>query len=180
MMNWKFLLVFLFAFSSVHAQYVPEDEQVSSENTSARSDWKEKFFTGGGVGLQFGTITLLQASPILGYRVNKYLNIGIGGSYQYFKNNIYQYSTSIYGYNAFSQFHLGKGIVLHGEYNHINYKPYLNNERLGVDALLLGAGYNQALVGRSGLFILALWNVITTPLYPYQNPIIRGGIQVGL
>lgn len=170
------VLGFFILTSSLHAQYVPEDEETQEPRSN---DWKQKFFTGGGFGLQFGNITLLQASPILGYRATDRINLGVGGSYQYFRDNIFQYTANIYGYNAFTQFNLVQGIFLHSEFNRITYMPYLNTSRVGVNALLLGAGYSTAPTGGTGLFFLVLWNALTSDLYPYQNPIIRGGIQVG-
>lgn len=170
------VLGFFILMSSLQAQYVPEDEE--PEKTS-NSQWREKFFTGGGFGLQFGNVTLIQASPILGYRATERLNVGIGGSYQYYRDNIFQYTTNIYGYNAFTQFNLVQGIFLHSEFNRIMYVPYLNTSSVGVNALLLGAGYSTSPTGGTGLYFLVLWNALTSPLYPYQNPIIRGGIQVG-
>ncbi len=39
---------------------------------------KDKLFAGGSLGLSFGSYTLINLSPQIGYRFNKYLSSGVG------------------------------------------------------------------------------------------------------
>lgn len=174
-----FTALFLFiTILSLQAQYV--EEEASDARQDSANAFQNRFFTGGGFGFQFGTVTLFQVSPMLGYRVTPRLNAGAGLSYLYYRDQIARYSSSIYGYSLFSQFHVVQGIFLHSEFNRINYTPYSTQSPLGVNAFLVGAGYNTAMAtGRSGFYLMLLWNVLTSPYYPYQNPILRGGLQFG-
>jgi len=49
-----------------------------------------------------------------------------------------------------------------------------------VPGLLLGGGYSQSIGGRSGLYIMLLYDVLESTHTPYSNPVIRLGFHVGL
>lgn len=163
---------------SLQAQYVEEDELDSKQDSS--KPFKDRFFTGGGFGFQFGTVSLFQVAPMVGYRVTPRLNAGLGLSYLYYRDQITRYSSSIYGYSAFTQFHIVQGVFLHSEFNRITYTPYSTQDPLGVNALLVGAGYNSAMAGgRSGFYLTLLWNVSESRIIPIKTLFCVGGIQFG-
>lgn len=162
-----------------------------SSTLSAQQNYSEnngkRLFTGGGFGLQFGTETIIDVSPIIGYKVTDRFHIGLGGKYQYYryKNRIYDFSTSIYGGSAFSRFYLFEDIFAHGEYEVLSYDAslvyYLNpndNSRILVESILLGGGYRQRITTNSSFIFLLLWNFNETEYTLYNNPIIRIGINV--
>ncbi|HUR11554.1 MAG TPA: hypothetical protein VM012_09305, partial [Flavitalea sp.] len=71
--------------------------QAQDEEQKAGGFDKSKLFFGGNFGLSFGTFTLINVSPQVGYRFNKTLAAGAGINFQYssFKN---RYTNPIYDY----------------------------------------------------------------------------------
>ncbi len=169
--------MFLFcipSFAQQNDDYYQTDEENQKEST-----WQDKFYTGGGLGLQFGTITMINISPILGYRLTPKVNVGVGVSYTYYRDNFVNYETNIIGYSAFTQYRIYQGLFFHGEFNRINYSLPPFGEKIGVNAFLVGGGYIIPTGGNSRFMLMGLWNVLPNTLYPYQNPIIRAGVNVG-
>ena len=70
------MLVFVLCFSqqSYAQKYVDEE-----------SSFFDRLYFGGNFGLQFGSFTHIEASPVVGYMVNQDLSFGTGAIYQYFR-----------------------------------------------------------------------------------------------
>lgn len=142
---------------------------------------KNRFYTGGGFGLQFGDVTIVNPSPLIGYKVNEKVNTGLVVNYLYLRDNINTYTTNIYGGSAFLNYAILPPGYLILEYNAVNVPTFgISNDRKWLSGLLFGAGYRQMVGSFSFLNLEVLWNVIENPLYPRSNPIIRGGIGIGL
>jgi len=133
------LLIFIFCrIADTYGQDFEEGQKPS---------FGERLYFGGNFWLQFGNITFIDISPIVGYRVTDRFSSGIGFIYQYYKETIYyQYSTSsqlhkyvyrsnIYGGKVFSQYKLIKSInefipidigavLAHAEHNVLNVDYY--------------------------------------------------------
>lgn len=60
---------------------------------------KDKLFIGGNFGLSFGDYTLINVSPQLGYRFNKWLAAGAGPNFIY-SSTLYRYEPSIDNYRT--------------------------------------------------------------------------------
>jgi len=69
---------------------------------------RERLFYGGSLGLQFGTYTDIDISPVVGLWLLPRLNIAAGPKYRYLK--YYEERASIYGARAYSQFFVIKDI----------------------------------------------------------------------
>lgn len=173
------LLVFIICFGQGLAQ-VGELESNAS--------WKDRVFVGGGLGLQFGDITNIQVSPIVGYRINEKLSAGIGITYIYFKDNrdnTPDFETDIYGGSVFVRRNLNEQFFLQAEYESLNLEFFNFNDgsvtREWVPGLLLGGGYFMPLGRHAGFSATALYNVIHDDLKsPYNSPLIlRIGFTVG-
>jgi len=162
-------------------------------NSSAREDeveYKHTWVTGGGIGLQFGQVTMVDISPQVGYFVNEYLLVGLGLTYQYASDRTYanySFTTNVYGGSLFARFYMPfyKSIFLHGQYEYLLYNtnvfsPNLDYEWINVQNVLVGAGFRQHIGGRSGINIMVLWNLNQTDYTLYQNPIIRIGFDIGI
>jgi len=159
-----------------------------TDNTEGLS-FKERLFTGGNFGLQFGTITNIEISPILGYRVTENFVFGIGATYICYSNSIYtpKYSTDIYGGRLFSRYYFFEKIFAHAELETLNYEAvsifHSNNytlNRVWSNGVLLGGGYRQMLGEFSSIHLTILWNFNEDIYSPYTNPIIRVGFDIGL
>ena len=138
-------------------------------------DWKQ-FRVGGNFGMQFGNVTYVDISPTFGYFViPEKLQVGIGTKFIYYNQrggsyldpnsgivyNLPDYKDAIYGGGIFSNYTIWRGIFVHGEYEMVSKRPYNairfpGKNRINVDALLLGGGYNQPIGNAGNFYISAL------------------------
>jgi hypothetical protein len=146
-----------------------------------KSRLSDKVFFGGGLGLQFGSVTAIDISPMVGYKPFNNWFIGIKGNYQYYNNSVYHESTQIYGGSIFSTYIPFENIALYAEYEALSMETaYFDpsytqtyNKRFWVKSPLVGGGFVQPLGERSKLLILILWDLNNSYYSPYSNPIIR-------
>lgn len=159
-----------------------------TEELSKNSDWKDRIFVGGNLGLQFGTITNIEVSPLVGYRITNNFSAGLGVSYIYYKvkfDNGTEFKTDIYGGRIFARRLITEQFFLHGEYESLNLEFYNINDgsfnREWVSGLFLGGGYFMPISRNAGFSAMALYNVIYDDLKsPYNSPwVIRVGFSVG-
>lgn len=161
----------------------PRDhKQKQKDKDPEKTPFSERLFTGGDLALNFGTVTLVNVSPILGYWVTeeKYA-VGVGAVYQYYNNHLYQFTTSVYGGNVFNRYYFGENFFLHGEYELLNVEAFDGfHDRVWVPGLLGGGGYHQPLGDRSAFTVMVLYNFTKSNYTPYRNPVIRAGVNIGL
>src|SRR5665811_1222309 len=80
------LLVFI-SFSVIYGQKTSEERCPFDQKEKEESPpFKERLFYGGSFGLQFGTITDIQVSPVIGYWLLPRLNVAVGPDYRYYKD----------------------------------------------------------------------------------------------
>jgi len=158
--------------------------QIDGGNTRKENDFKSRLFFGGGLGLQFGSITLIEISPLVGYKVTPKFSIGVSPTYKYYKYNAYygNVETNVFGGSIFSRYSIFENVFAHVEYETLFYniqEPGYPTSRQQFNSFFVGGGYNQNIGGNSAMYILLLWNLNDTPDSPYVNPIIRVGFSVG-
>jgi hypothetical protein len=150
---------------------------------------KERLFYGGSFGLQFGTITDIEFSPIIGIWVLPRVAVAAGPNFRYFKDPWDH--TSIYGGKTYVELvflqdldniiplgvHLG--LFLHAEYEALSLEtsffktaPY-DSERFMTNTILAGGGIRQQLSQRSSLNLTFLWALNDSGYGIYGNPEIR-------
>jgi hypothetical protein len=163
--------------------------QESPSGPPDRPPIRERLFYGGSFGLQFGTITNIEVSPVIGFWVLPRIAVAAGPSFQWYKNP-YE-STIIYGGRTFVNLYLiqdlnniipvglNMGIFAHGEYEGLSIEKSIltgmpgDEGRLIYDAFLIGPGISQMTGRRSSMNISVLW-CFTNELYDlYSNPVIR-------
>lgn len=146
-----------------------------------------RVFTGGSFGLQFGTITAIDISPIIGYRFTENIAAGIGGTYQYYRDGRFMpaLKTDIYGGRAFARYYFLEKLFLHGEIEIINFEKIAftpatssKKERIWENNIFLGGGYRQLLGEFSSMHISILYNFNQGPYSPFSNPQIRIGFDI--
>jgi hypothetical protein len=192
-----FALLFTATISSAFAQ---EDEKVEEKKGGFK---KENLFTGGGIQLSFSNYTtVLGASPILGYSINKWLDAGIGfninyssnrhavavdpfGNYYYTDDKIRQ---TIFGPGVFARAYPIKFLFVQvlGEYNFIKQKIIYDQgyptERYSVSApsCLIGAGYCNGREGKGSLFyyISVMIDVVKDRNSPYVEETASGNVNM--
>jgi hypothetical protein len=174
------LLILLFvSFSAIYSQEIRREAP----------PLKERLFYGGSFGLQFGTITDIEFSPIIGIWVLPRLAIAAGPNFRYFKDPWDH--TTIYGGKSYAELiflqdldniiplgvHLG--MFLHIEYEALSLEssffktaPY-NSQRFMVNTILAGGGIRQQMGPRSSLNLTFLWALNDSGYDIYSNPEVR-------
>jgi hypothetical protein len=189
-------LLFLLAYSAANAQYEKEEFQ--------QLRWQEKVFYGGSFGLMFGTVTDIEVSPTVGYRLTRNLSVAVGPKYRYYRDSRVYSSTSqpqtsytieghIYGGRSYLQFYilnnindfipigLNAGIFLHTEYEILSlenddFRPLSEGSgRYAIHSVFIGGGLRLPLGEKAAVNLMILWNVNESFDSPYTSPIIRFG-----
>lgn len=180
-----FFTVLYFSFSAL-AQENPSSAapvEDRKDDVQPKTDWWNNFFTGGGIGLQFGSYTYVGLSPILGYHFTPKFSGGLGITYIYLRDKPNRFETSVYGGKIFAEYDVYKGISPHIEYELLNLEVYdyflSRRRRINVDSFLVGASYQQAIGENSSVYIMLLYNVLENVYSPYENPVMRIGFNVG-
>lgn len=181
------ILIFTVSFCFLLNLFSPVNAQ---EPVKESRSFGERIFFGGNLGLQFGDITFVDISPLVGYRITDQLAAGIGGTYIYqrYRDRVYnyEYSTNIYGGRIFSRYYFVENLFGHAEYEILNLEVpglnyYVNGElvRENISSFFVGGGYRQMIGERSALEIVLLYNLTEEAYSPYVNPIIRVGFVAG-
>ncbi|RLD81178.1 MAG: hypothetical protein DRJ10_06490 [Bacteroidetes bacterium] len=141
-----------------------------------KKPFKENIFYGGILGLQFGTYTLIDISPVIGYRVSPKFHPGLRMTYQYQSNQ--NYKTYRYGGSIFARLFLVEGLYAQAEAEALNIEwmnSNLEEYRLWIANYFVGGGYFQKIGKKGGMYMTVLWNLNETIYSPYSNPVIRMG-----
>ncbi len=174
----------LFFFSSGFAVY-------SQQRNNDTPPLRERIFFGGDFGLQFGTITNIEVSPVIGLWVLPRVAIAAGPEYKYYAER-HIGSTSIFGGRVYTQLVLIQdvnniipagihlGLFLHAEDELQSLEsdtPFWTNsqvetERFNINAFLVGGGISQPMGRRSSLNIIVLW-ALNDNYEIYSSPEIR-------
>jgi hypothetical protein len=176
-------VVFLLAFVFCNYGLFAQDETIP----------QTKFFTGGNFGLTFGRYTVINLSPQIGYRFNRFVAAGMGLNLQYASekekdmsgNDYSKTSQGITGLGLFGRFYPVQSIFLQvqPEGNYIfgrikYYQPTVQTFKLDteiVPSFLVGGGYSMP-AGRGQFLTTVLFDVLQRPNSPYGNqPIVNVG-----
>jgi len=150
---------------------------------------KERLFFGGNFGLQFGTVTDIQVSPVVGIWLLPRIAVALGPDYRFYKyGNI---RTSIYGGKAYTEFVIiqnlnsiipiggNTGIFFHLEDEFLSletdawkFPPYLT-KRFSINTVLAGGGISQQIGRRSSMNFMVMWALNESVYDVYGNPEIR-------
>ncbi len=189
--RYLLMLISIFFLSIVTNISSAQDFPPSSPNAHInppRSGFWDRVFTGGGIGLQFGSQTFINVTPIFGYRLTDKLAAGVSATYMYYKykdyNPAYSYSSSTYGGSIFSRYLIFENLFAHVEYELLRMQIHDDFSRLlgtqDVISVLVGGGYRQMLGERSSINLMLLYNLNETSYSPYQNPILRLSFGFGI
>lgn len=177
----KIIVWSLFLLCVLTLNTLAQNQAIKPADNKPKGFQWNKVFVGGNIGAQFGSITVVNISPIIGYRITERLAAGVGATYIYYNYKAIRFSSSIYGGSVFGRFYLLENIFAHAEYELLNVDSYdFPGTRTNIENIYVGGGFRQALGGRSYMTILALWNINESKYSPYGNPIIRMGFSIGL
>lgn len=157
---------------------------------------KQKLFTGGNLGLSFGSITYINLSPLIGYRFSDLFAAGVQINAQYesvryenFDNSLYKKERyGVIGAGVFGrvyplrQFFLQLQPEMNFIFGKVKYYDGTPEQKYRdqVPSLLGGGGYSQSLGGNSAFVIMVLYDILQDDRSPYGNkPIFRAGVNIG-
>lgn len=178
-----YLLMLCLSFNPAHAQQPQED----LPSSTPKKPFMDRLFTGGNIGLQFGSVTYIDVSPKVGYKFTEKLAAGIGATYIYINDRRYkgyEYTSDIYGGRLFGQYQVIENVMAYTEFEVLNAEvqsdlPPFKLTRQNIPSWLVGGGYVQPIGEHSNAMLLILWNLTETRYSIYQNPIIRVGFNIG-
>lgn len=163
------------------------------ETNSDKPELKDKLFYGGNFSLQLGTITNIEATPVIGIWILPRIAIAAGPSYQFYKDPVGR--TNIYGGRMYSQYVViqdinniipiggNMAVFLHGEYEGLSLETYFwsnanaASDRFMVHSLLTGFGISQPIGKRSSINMMILWTLTANDYGVYDTPEIRVGFS---
>jgi hypothetical protein len=164
------LLVLAAAALAVQAQ---DEEQPEEKGFK-----KENLFFGGNFGLSFGNYTLINVSPQVGYRFNRYFAAGTGVNFIYSSSKFFGYRENygVAGLNVFARaYPIEQAFVqLQPEANYTWGKQKFDNnsefklEGKVVPSLLAGAGVAIP-VGRGAMLLMIQYDVLQQSRSPYGS-----------
>lgn len=87
----------------------------------------EKIILGGNFDIQMSHPVLIDLAPLVGFRLNKKLSIGLGGTYRVdltfdSKSLNTQYDTKVYGFNSFLSYDIVNRFFVYGQYDYLSKK----------------------------------------------------------
>ena len=194
-MKYKVILAFLIVIA-LESSFMLAQEKKEVQKKEKKAD---KIVIGGIIGLQFGTITSVDISPVAGYNITPKVLISIGLSYRYYRESYFSavFSSNIFGLRSGISYtfldNIGKNLAVKtnfGLYAHLEYEllnldrdfsstsqtSSVRVKRFWLPGVLIGGGIKQP-IGNSGFFNLAvLYNIIANDRTPYDNPFLRIGI----
>jgi hypothetical protein len=177
------LIILTFCFSVISGQ----------EQRQEAPPLRQRLFFGGNFALQFGTITNIEISPLIGFWVLPNLAVAAGPNFSFYKDSNYDIKYQNYGVRGYVQYLIFRdldkiiplgihlGIFLHLEDEMLSLDPdywppkNVDSNRTNINTLLGGAGLNQQIGPRSSINFMVLWTLTDSGYEVYSNPVIRVG-----
>jgi hypothetical protein len=184
----KSLAIILLALTITFTAFAQEKETSKERNEREGGDGGfkvENLFTGGNINLFFGNVTVLGATPQLGYNVAKWLDAGISFGYTYSSQHDdvgNRYRQTLIAPGAFVRLFPVDFLytTAHFEHNFIKTKAlyvggYEAKEKVNAASLLLGIGYTSGREGRNApyYFFSISIDVLSNPNSPYRDVVFQ-------
>ncbi len=150
---------------------------------------RERLFFGGYFGLQFGSVTDIQVSPLVGLWLLPRVTVAAGPYFRYYKD--YYSETTMYGLKGYTQFYFIRdlnsviplgvhtGLFLHLEDELLSlesafWPQYMGeDDRFFLNSVLAGGGISQQIGIRSSINFMILWSLSNSVYDIYGNPELR-------
>jgi hypothetical protein len=180
-----------------------EDKKKTKEEDTEKTKFKENLFTGGSISLAFYNNTfLVGGSPVFGYSLSKWADLGIVANYSYTSYRDYNFvfndklRQTVYGGGVFAKLYPLRFLFAQAQFEHNfiqqKYIPNVGAKQsytTDANSFLIGGGYTTGRFGKGGppfFYLAVLFDVSGNVTSPYTDgygrtiPIIRAGIQVPL
>ena len=138
-------------------------------------NWKDSLYFGGNLGIQFmGNGTLIDLSPNVGYKFNKYLSVGVQGIFTNLtvRNVNFVYKYMFYGLGGFVRIKPLPFLFLQAEYDVLSVPDNFSiskTTRTLADVNLAGIGIRNELGMNACYYLLLMYEFVPTPNSPYTN-----------
>ncbi|MFH2095053.1 MAG: hypothetical protein ABIJ16_05080 [Bacteroidota bacterium] len=160
--------------------------QMWDETPVSEKNFGDRLFFGGGFGMNFGTTTMIEVAPLIGYQLTDEITVGTGFTYKYISgqyvngSTLYRFETTLYGGKAFANYMIAGKFFPHIEYEGLSLEKeyfdfahgYPDDGRFWYHSILVGAGYYMPFKGRGGMYIIGLYNLNDSSNSPYGSPLI--------
>jgi hypothetical protein len=161
-----FLTALIFSSKSAGAQNPMPNGSGTPSTPPVKEKTIDRFFFGGNLGLQVGTVTYINVAPLAGYKITPRYWAGVGINYIY--TNYFGQGFHLVGGRIFQQYFVWRGIFLHAEYEFMDYPTGLSFpngkfRRNIANGFFVGPGYQQNLGKRAFTNVMFLYNVIWDP-----------------
>jgi hypothetical protein len=154
---------------------------------------KSKLFVGGTLGLAFGTYTIVNISPQVGYRFSPLFAAGVGVNYSYYgySDGYWNYKQSYVGMSVFGRLYPIQQffIQVQPEENYMWYSQSGSGPNQGagtiklnqfVTSLLLGGGAAIPTGSNGAITISVMYDVLQNIYSPYYHQAVYGlGYSIG-
>lgn len=193
--HMKNILLIPFVFFLSLAARAQEGE---AEDEPKKGFQKENLFIGGNFGLSFGDYTLINVSPQLGYRFNRFFAAGFGVNGQYVSyrdidsnGDHFKTKQGIIGLNMFGRVYPINQIMLQIQpeanyrfgknvYYRDNPVQEFKTDAMIVPSMLLGGGAVLQ-QGRGAMIISVMYDVLQRDYSPYgRKPVYNFGYNINL
>jgi hypothetical protein len=153
---------------------------------------KSKLFVGGNLGLAFGTYTIVNISPLVGYHFTNVLAAGVGLNYSYYgyDNGLYTSKQTYAGMSLFGRVYPIPQLFIQvqPELNYMwasqtpdagqQFLPYKINQF--VPSLLMGGGAAIPTGANGAIMISVMYDVLQNIWSPYYHQAVYGfGYNIG-
>ncbi|MDX2188475.1 MAG: hypothetical protein SFY32_01315 [Bacteroidota bacterium] len=133
-----------------------------------KSKFWSRVYPGGNIGLSFGRVTYIEASPMAGYWITDKLTAGFSLTYIYYRDNRYNFSSHTFGASPFVRYFILKWLFAHSEVGFYNGDRITKTDPIELTRStaifpFVGGGINFAFSERGGFMIMALYNLNYDP-----------------
>lgn len=175
----SFIFFFLFSFFIAPAQRTDDDYVTPSKPEKRPWVWNENLFYGGGLGLAFGNISVVNVNPQVGVKVLPWLGAGVGFDYNFVGNGGRNLQT--FGPSGFVRLRPLDFLIAQAEVTQVfvRYRENTFEQNYNFPMALAGLGFVQGTRSGGGVFIMVMTDLIGDPRSPFPPIIFRTGFTVG-
>jgi hypothetical protein len=172
------LLLLISCSSFAQQVYTSSGKAVNARKQQKRDKGfdTDKLIFGGWFGAQFGTVTSVNISPIVGYKISERFAAGIGVGYQYFNYKDNYEKDNVLQLSVWGRYKITDQIFAHVEPQNIiaSYKidapnGYYDKGQISYNKFLVGGGYRTPITERSSFTIMLLYDVLQDVNNPNPN-----------
>ncbi len=172
----KYLSLTLFVFLTSFIGFSQTNRPMKSRSDKPKIAWKDSLYYGGNLGLQLtGNGSLIDISPNVGYKFNKYASVGIQGIFTnitFRQSQSFTYKYMFYGAGAFVRIKPLNFLFLQAEYDVLSVPDNFalsTTKRTIADVSLAGLGLRNEMGPNSCYYLFLMYEFSPTPNSPYSN-----------